>query len=320
MYDNGDGVPQDDVAAHMWFNLAASNGFGHTVPCLLRHTPLHRRVPMAPATGSALIPHGCAVSATICEELSFIVENLAGIASNRWLRMFSPQVRVGAPAVGFVLGLVVTYGFADAGPAPVSSRILQDAVLQTSVATDIRVGDEGIAQFDERFAGGKVKKGSLADYPHFASLEMGPGGGVLVERTSAFTPSSAMLPAEQSDSFAERFSGTKVVSLKPVAPALESSWIVQLIGDDTEATALSRFRQMQNKHAATLGSYKPIVVNTTLKPGAPPIWTRVRVGLNSREAADALCAKLESAGERCVVQRNMNASGPAAKEVAIGPA
>ena len=29
---------------------------------------------------------------------------------------------------------------------------------------------------------------------------------------------------------------------------------------------------------------------------------------------------LESAGERCVVQRNMNASGPAAKEVAIGPA
>ena len=152
--------------------------------------------------------------------------------------MFSPPVKVGAPAVGFVLGLVVTYGFADAGPAPVSSRILRDAVLQTSVSSEIRVGDKGIALFDERFAGGKVKKGSLGGYPHFASLEMGPGAGVLVERTSVFTPSSTMLPAERSDSFAERFAGTKVVSLKPLAPALESSWVVQLIGDDTEAATL----------------------------------------------------------------------------------
>jgi SPOR domain len=234
--------------------------------------------------------------------------------------MFSPQVGVGAPAVGFVLGLVVTYGFADAGPGPVSSRILQDAVLQTSVGSEIRVGDESIARFDERFAGGKITKGSLGGYPHFASLEMGPGAGVLVERTSVFTPSSAMMPAEPSDSFAERFAGTKVVSLKPLAPALESSWVVQLIGDDTEATALLRFRQMRNKHAAILGSYEPIVVNTTLKPGTPPIWTRVRVGFNSREAANSLCARLESAGERCVVQRNVNAAGPAATDAAIGPA
>ena len=26
MYDNGEGVPQDYVYAHMWLNLAASNG------------------------------------------------------------------------------------------------------------------------------------------------------------------------------------------------------------------------------------------------------------------------------------------------------
>jgi hypothetical protein len=221
--------------------------------------------------------------------------------------MFSQPVRVGAPAAGFALGLLVTYGFADAGPGVVSSRILRDAVLQTSVNSEGRVGDESIASFDERFSGGKVKKGSLAGYPHFASLEMGPRAGVLVDRASVFTPSGAMPQAGQSDSFAERFSGTKAASLAPVAPAPKSSWLVQLIGDDTEATALSRFRQMQTKHKAILGIYEPIVVNTTVKPGAPPIWTRVRVGLNSREAADSLCAQLESAGERCVVQRNMNA-------------
>jgi hypothetical protein len=187
------------------------------------------------------------------------------------------------------------------------------------VGSEIRVGHESLASFDERFAGGKVNKGSLAGYPHFASLEMGPGAGVLVERASVFTPSSAMLAPEPSDSFAERFAGTKVANLAPVAPSLESSWVVQLIGDDTEATAISRFRQMQNKHKAILGIYEPIVVNTTVRPGAPPIWTRVRVGLNSREAADSLCAKLESAGERCVVHRYMDAR-PAVWATKIGPA
>ena len=28
MYNSGDGVPQDDVSAHMWFNLAASRSSG----------------------------------------------------------------------------------------------------------------------------------------------------------------------------------------------------------------------------------------------------------------------------------------------------
>jgi hypothetical protein len=233
--------------------------------------------------------------------------------------MFSHPVRIGAPAVGFILGLVVTYGFADAGPGPVSSRILRDALLQSSVGSDIRIGNESLASFDERFALGKIKKESLASYPHFASLEMGPGAGILIERASVFTPSSAMLPPEPADSFAERFAGTKVANLAPVAPSPESSWVVQLIGDDTEATAISRFRQMQNKHKAILGIYEPMVLNTTLKPGAPPIWTRVRVGLNSREAADSLCAKLESAGERCVVQPNMDAS-PAVRSTKISPA
>jgi hypothetical protein len=233
--------------------------------------------------------------------------------------MFLHPVKVGPPVVGFVLGLVVTYGFADAGPGPVSSRILRDAVLRTSASSEIRVDDEGLASFGERFAVGRVKKGSLAGYPHLASLEMGPGAGVLVDAASVFAPSSAMLLAEPSDSFAERFAGTKVVSLAPTAPAPQSSWVVQLIGDDSEATALSRFRQMQTKHKAILGIYEPIVVNTTLKPGAPPIWTRVRVGLNSREAADILCARLESAGERCLVQRNTNASSSAARTTAVGP-
>jgi SPOR domain len=225
--------------------------------------------------------------------------------SNKGPRMYSHPARAWAPALGFVLGLVVTYGFADAGRGPAPPRILQDAlVTRMSVIRD--GGDEGFASFDERFSDGRVKKGSLTGY-RLARLEV-PGAGVLVDGGSVVAPSSGILLSEPSDSFAERFAGTTtVVNLASFKRPPESSWVVQLVGDDTEAIALSRFRQMQNKHKAILGTYEPLVVNTTLTPGAPPIWTRVRVGLKSREAAESLCARLESAGERCVVQRNTNA-------------
>jgi hypothetical protein len=75
-------------------------------------------------------------------------------------------------------------------------------------------------------------------------------------------------------------------------------------GDSSEALALSRFRELQNRHKSILGMYQPLVVNTTLTLGAAPIWTCVRIGLSSRQAADSVCAQLEAAGGCCVVQRN----------------
>lgn len=89
------------------------------------------------------------------------------------------------------------------------------------------------------------------------------------------------------------------------------SWVVQLIGDSSEAVAVSRFRELQNKHKLLLGMYKPVVLNTAITPGSEPIWTRIRVELSSREAAESLCSKLEAAGARCVVQRSDAGTGDA---------
>jgi SPOR domain len=236
--------------------------------------------------------------------------------------MFSRRVDIGAPVLGFALGLVVTYGLADAGPGPVPAGLLQDQLVsRISIGSEIRVGDGrfisfkerfvGDISFNERFVGDRDTKKSLAEGRYrLASLGAPVGSNVLVDAGSVFAPSADahILFSKPSDSFAERFSGTKIlVNAASVVRPPESSWVVQLIGDDTEVVALSRFRQLQNKHKAILGIYNPLVVNTTLTPGAPPIWTRVRVGLNSREAAQSLCAQLESAGERCVVQRNTSA-------------
>jgi hypothetical protein len=86
----------------------------------------------------------------------------------------------------------------------------------------------------------------------------------------------------------------------PVRP----EWVAQLIGDTSETTALSRFRQIQGKLRSVLGGYDPAILRTTIEPGAAPIWVRIRIEFDTRQAAESLCSKLEAAGEPCLVQRN----------------
>jgi Transglycosylase SLT domain len=86
----------------------------------------------------------------------------------------------------------------------------------------------------------------------------------------------------------------------PTRPA----WVSQIIGDSSETVALSRFRQMQGRLRSALGSYEPTVLRTSIKAGASPIWVRVRIEFDTRQAAESLCSKMEAAGEPCLVQRN----------------
>jgi hypothetical protein len=105
--------------------------------------------------------------------------------------MFSHPATIGAP-FGFVLGLLVSYGLADAGPGPVPPRILQDSlVLRMSIGSDIRdLVDERFTSFDERFAGeARAKKGSVTETSYrLASLEMPVGVKALVNAGSVLAP------------------------------------------------------------------------------------------------------------------------------------
>jgi hypothetical protein len=60
---------------------------------------------------------------------------------------------------------------------------------------------------------------------------------------------------------------------QPRSPA-RPGWVAQLIGDSSEATALSRFYQMQGKLQSALGGFEPAILRTTIKSEAP-IWVRV---------------------------------------------
>jgi hypothetical protein len=86
------------------------------------------------------------------------------------------------------------------------------------------------------------------------------------------------------------------------APSLtKHMWVAQLIGENSEAVALSRFRRLQGKLRA-LGGYEPAILRTALKDST--VWVRVRIEFDTRQGAESLCSKLEAAREPCVVQRN----------------
>src|SRR5262249_22017420 len=94
-----------------------------------------------------------------------------------------------------------------------------------------------------------------------------------------------------------------------VRPKPMSDWGVQLVGDRSEITALTVYRQLQKKHEAILGGYEPVVIRTTVKMSSAPIWNRIRICAVTREAAQALCSRLRGAGENCLVQHNKS-KGP----------
>ena len=78
-------------------------------------------------------------------------------------------------------------------------------------------------------------------------------------------------------------------------------WGVQLAGNWSEGGVLAAYERLRRKYPAVLGERLPLVMYGRRGAGAPFI---VRVSEQSRPNADALCAKLRSAGGSCIVLRN----------------
>ncbi len=83
--------------------------------------------------------------------------------------------------------------------------------------------------------------------------------------------------------------------------AAENAWVVQLIGNASEASALASYRHMQDSYSGLLGSRQPLVSRSRV--GMNGYWYRVRIAVNSRGDAQTLCGGLRAAGGSCLVQR-----------------
>jgi hypothetical protein len=84
----------------------------------------------------------------------------------------------------------------------------------------------------------------------------------------------------------------------------EATWGLQLIGDRSQAKALSDYRHLQVRYPTVLGLRTPVVLARRLPGRGSDTWYQVRVAEATRERANELCARLKHSGGACVVLRN----------------
>jgi sporulation related protein len=82
------------------------------------------------------------------------------------------------------------------------------------------------------------------------------------------------------------------------------AWGVEIATSFSKQEALDQFAKVKQDHADLLGSYDPMVVETCDLHMGTDLQYSVRIGTDSRDAADGLCAKLQAAGGACIVQKN----------------
>ncbi len=89
------------------------------------------------------------------------------------------------------------------------------------------------------------------------------------------------------------------------APAQSGpAWGVEIATSFNKQEALDDFARVQKQYSDLLGSYQPLIVeDCDLHMGTAPQYS-ARIGIDSRDDADALCAKLRAQGGACVVQKN----------------
>lgn len=92
----------------------------------------------------------------------------------------------------------------------------------------------------------------------------------------------------------------------PVVAALEgplAPWGVQLAGNFSKALALAAFGRTRDRYASLLGGVTPMILGTRLRHRGTRAFYRVRVGAQSRGAAEQLCGRIRSVGGACLVLR-----------------
>jgi hypothetical protein len=85
-----------------------------------------------------------------------------------------------------------------------------------------------------------------------------------------------------------------------IAGALQP-WGVSLGGDMSRSGILSRYAALQQRHAAVLAGRDPILIER--RRGPLPRY-QVRIGADTRAAANELCNRIHKSGGDCAVLGN----------------
>jgi hypothetical protein len=111
-------------------------------------------------------------------------------------------------------------------------------------------------------------------------------------------PALAGAPVEQGGPLAP-CAGADSSAAQPTSP-----WGVEIATSFSKQEALDEFDRAKQTYAEILGDYEPILVEQCDLHMGTDVQYSARIGLDSRDAADRLCAKLQAAGGACIVQKN----------------
>ncbi len=89
-----------------------------------------------------------------------------------------------------------------------------------------------------------------------------------------------------------------------VTLAAASPWGVQLSAGFSRDRALAAYASLAKRYAEVLSGHDPSLLSTKLRSRGTNTFYQVRVGAETRAAADALCGSIRRAGGACMVLRN----------------
>jgi hypothetical protein len=96
---------------------------------------------------------------------------------------------------------------------------------------------------------------------------------------------------------------------RPRLPAAERApdwrpWGVQVAAHFSRSVALAAFSRVKSRHASTVGDRAPMVVQDRAPARGRRALFTVRIGADTRDEAQEICARLRSAGGACLVMKN----------------
>ena len=91
--------------------------------------------------------------------------------------------------------------------------------------------------------------------------------------------------------------------------AAAKAWGVQLAAGFDRNKALTMYARAIKRLSAVIGDQDPSLLSTMMRTRGTRLFYQVRIGADTRGAADDLCRRIERAGGACFVLRNMGVRG-----------
>jgi len=88
-----------------------------------------------------------------------------------------------------------------------------------------------------------------------------------------------------------------------------SPWGVQLAAGFSRDKALAMYARAMSRVSRVIGDHDPNLLRTTLRSRGTRAFYQVRIGADTRQAANELCARIHKAGQACMVLRNSGSRG-----------